>query len=86
MLKRENVVENIRDKITISGGNAQRTWNPALGKPLPGRIYAAPTNLPGITGKRGRQMSAVDPPACERGRDFRKGARMSLAGCKESFA
>ena len=60
--------------------------NVAMGQTGTGRMHAAHTNRPGTAGERVKQASAADRPACERGRGFRTGARMSLAGCKESFA
>ena len=49
-----------------------------------GRMHAAPTDLPGTTGKWVKQKFAADRPARERGRGFRTGARMSLSGRKET--
>ena len=49
-----------------------------------GRMHAAPTNRPETSGERVRRVFAIDRPACERGRGFRTGARMSLAGRKET--
>ena len=48
-----------------------------------GRMHAAPTNRPETSGERVRRVFAIDRPACERGRGFRTGARMSLSGRKE---
>ena len=50
-----------------------------------GRMHAAPTNRPETSGKRVRKAFAADRPACERGRGFRTGARMSLAGRKKGY-
>ena len=93
-----------------SAGTDNFPGNPAWRTPLPGGIYASPTNK-GIAytnpktlqqGKRpraaymrplqtGRKENVyqtgtnhpADLPACERGRGFRTGARMSRTGVKE---
>ena len=61
-----------------------RTKNVTTGQTPTGRIHAAPTNRPGMADKWVRQAFAAGRPACERGRGFRTGARMSLAGRKET--
>ena len=58
--------------------------NVAMRRTPTGRMHAAPTNRPGTAGKWVRQTFAADPPACERGRGFRTGARMSRTGSKET--
>ena len=42
MLKRENVVENIRDKITISGGKRATNLEPRVGKTPAGPHICGP--------------------------------------------
>ena len=59
-----------------------RTQNVATRQTPAGRMHAAPTDRPGTTYKWVRQAFTADRPACECGRGFRTGARMSLAGSR----
>ena len=58
--------------------------NVAMRRTPTGRMHAAPTDRPETSGERVRQAFATDRPACERGRGFRTGARMSRTGSKET--
>ena len=80
-MPRENLVCGV-----VARRNQPFTGRVVFTFPCRGRMHEAPTNRPGTAGERVKQASAADRPACERGRGFRTGARMSLAGSKESFA
>ena len=61
-----------------------RTKSVATGQTSPGRMHAAPTNRPGRGCLPNKHQASAGLPACERGRGFRTGARMSRTGSKET--